>query len=111
MVAAARAKGIEVSAEAAKLSIPDAVFDSVHNGDCGSRVDNPDALKNQYPDKVLWSEDPAVQRRNRADVAAAIISVQKKLGGVSAPHKSDDTVAAVGQTSPETATPIQKPAR
>ena len=77
LVAAARAKGIEVSAEAAKLSIPDAVFESVHNGDCGSRpgtvaplvAPHPDALKNQYPEKILWSEDPAVQRRNRVSRA------------------------------------------
>lgn len=77
LVAAARAKGIEVSAEAAKLSIPDAVFDSVHNGDCGSRpgtvaplvAPHPDALKNQYPEKILWSKDPAVQRRNRVSRA------------------------------------------
>ena len=65
------------------LEIPSKVFQHVHVGNCADSLAayNVSKDKNIYPLNILWSEDPRVQREQRAQVADAILSVQHKLYG------------------------------
>ena len=81
LVAAAAVKGIDVTAEKARLKIPDKVFQSVHVGNCADSAYaiNASADLGIYPRSILWSEDPIVQRTQRNAVAEAILSVKRKM--------------------------------
>eukprot|EP01051_Picozoa_sp_SAG22_P000324 SAG22_NODE_7_length_40155_cov_25.241356_37_plen_115_part_00 len=88
LVAAAAAKGIDVTVEKAKLKIPDKVFQSVHVGNCADSLYaiNASADLGIYPRSILWSEDPIVQRTQRDAVAEAILSVKWKMMNADGPR-------------------------
>jgi hypothetical protein len=87
------AKGIDVTAEKAKLKIPDEVFQHVHEGNSADSrfAINASVDLGTYPRNILWSEDPLVQRKQRDAVAAAIISVKQKLSAASSAGRRHTT--------------------